>query len=272
MLNHKDIVVSEVENAGILQRCGQEGFDYVINPYVGCPNPCKYCYASFMRRFSHHKEGWGEFIDVKNCSKTNWSKAEGKDILIGSVTECYNFFEKKYQNTRKILKNLSKIDCNVLIMTKSSLILRDVDILKTMKNVKVAVSISTLDQQLADDIEPQFSIKERLDTISKLHKAGIFTIVNISPIMPYITNPFEIMEKTLNFADQYIFESLNLRNEFKPAMINYMYGKACKEGDLFALYNKIYRQSDFSYFADLSKQLQNYCVERNINFIDKIQK
>ena len=65
MEQFKNIVVKEQDVASVLVPCKQEEYDYVINPYTGCPNPCKYCYASFMRRFSHHQEAWGEFIDIK---------------------------------------------------------------------------------------------------------------------------------------------------------------------------------------------------------------
>lgn len=71
--------------------------DYVINPYVGCPHACKYCYASFMKRFIGHNEKWGDFIDIKECDKPiNIKKLSGKSVFISSVTDCYNQFEEKY--------------------------------------------------------------------------------------------------------------------------------------------------------------------------------
>ena len=58
------------------------GSDYVINPYIGCPHACKYCYASFMRRFTGHKESWGEFLDIKKCDeKINKSNLGGRTYL-----------------------------------------------------------------------------------------------------------------------------------------------------------------------------------------------
>lgn len=97
--------------------------DYVINPYVGCPHACKYCYASFMKRFTKHEEKWGDFIDIKECDKPiDIKKLNGKSLFISSVTDCYNQFEEKYMITRKILEQLVDADCRITISTKSNLI------------------------------------------------------------------------------------------------------------------------------------------------------
>ena len=76
--------------------------DYVINPYVGCPHGCKYCYACFMKRFTKHDEEWGTFIDIKHCSKPiSKKKLEGKTIFLSSVTDCYNplYYAKHIKTT-----------------------------------------------------------------------------------------------------------------------------------------------------------------------------
>lgn len=81
--------------------------DFVINPYIGCPHGCKYCYACFMKRFTGHNEPWGTFIDIKQCAKQiNKAKLSGKSVFLSSVTDCYNPFEEKYCITRKILEQL----------------------------------------------------------------------------------------------------------------------------------------------------------------------
>lgn len=73
--------------------------------------------------------------------QTNNSKLKGKSVFLSSVTDCYNPYEEKYETTRKILEQLVSIDCELGISTKSSLILRDIDLLKQCKNLKVSVSI-----------------------------------------------------------------------------------------------------------------------------------
>ncbi len=80
---------------------------YAINPYIGCPHACKYCYASFMKRFTNHLEAWGEFIDVKRCNKRiDLGKIAGKNVFMSTATDCYNPYEARYGITRSILEQL----------------------------------------------------------------------------------------------------------------------------------------------------------------------
>lgn len=126
-----EIIEKQIQVNDYLTKSNLPASDYVINPYAGCPHGCKYCYASFMKRFTGHKEDWGTFVDIKQCNKKiNAKKIENKRVFLSSVTDCYNQFEGKYQLTRNILKQLVNIDCELSISTKSKLILRDIDLLK----------------------------------------------------------------------------------------------------------------------------------------------
>ena len=147
------MIVNEVTVNDYLTKSNLPASDYVINPYVGCPHGCKYCYASFMKRFTGHKEDWGTFIDIKKCNKKiNIKKLENKTVFLSSVTDCYNKFEEKYKLTRKILRQLVNANCYLNISTKSKLILRDLDLLKQMKNLTVSMSINTLDENFKNDM------------------------------------------------------------------------------------------------------------------------
>lgn len=126
--------VKEITVKDYLTKSNLPTIDYVINPYVGCPHGCKYCYASFMKRFTGHDEEWGTFIDIKRCDKKiDVKKLENKSLFISSVTDCYNEYEEKYEITRDILKQLIDVNVDITISTKSKLILRDLDILKKLK-------------------------------------------------------------------------------------------------------------------------------------------
>lgn len=125
------MVVNEINVMDYLTKSNLPASDFVINPYVGCTHGCKYCYASFMKRFTGHKENWGDFIDIKRCNKKiDLKKISGKNVFLSSVTDCYNQYEKDYYITRNILEQLVNSDCNLSISTKSKLILRDIDLLK----------------------------------------------------------------------------------------------------------------------------------------------
>ena len=132
--------VKLIEVKDYLVKSNVKVVDFTINPYVGCPHACKYCYASFMKRFTNHdNEEWGTFIDIKQCKKPiSVKKLHGKTVFMSSVTDCYNPYEAKYCITQNILKQLLGIDCNIIIVTKSSLVLRDLNVLKQFKSIKVA--------------------------------------------------------------------------------------------------------------------------------------
>ena len=207
-----NMVEKEVVVKDLVTKSNLPSSDYVINSYVGCPHGCRYCYACFMKRFTNHSEPWGSFIDIKRCDKPiSKKKLQGKSVFLSSVTDCYNPFEEKYENTRKILEQLISIDCELNISTKSQLILRDIDLLKQCKNLKVSVSVNTLDEQFKNDMDHASSIKKRLETIETLHENGIYTVLFKAPIFPGITDYKEIIVKTHRFVDEYWFENLNLR-------------------------------------------------------------
>ena len=181
------------------------------------------------------------------------------------MTDCYNPFEEKYKNTQKILKQLIDIDCELSISTKSNLILRDIDLLKQCKKLKVCISINTLDEQFKNDMDHASSISERLKTLKILHENGIFTIVFMSPIFPGITNFQKIIEKTKNNADEYWFENLNLRGSYKQDILNYI---ETSYPQWIELYKDIYIKGDMQYWHNLSVEIENYCHINAVNYIN----
>lgn len=260
------IIEKEIHVNDYLTKSNLPASDYVINPYVGCPHGCKYCYASFMKRFTGHKEDWGTFIDIKKCDKKiNIQKLENKNVFLSSVTDCYNKFEEKYELTRKILKQLVNANCYLSISTKSKLILRDLDLLKQIKNITVSMSINTLDEDFRKDMDNASSIQERLNTLKELHKNGIHTVLFMSPIFPYITNFKEIIEVSKEYIDEYWFENLNLRGDYKTRILFYIQDKY---PEFINEYNNIYIKGNKQYWKDLSKQIKEYCENNKVKYIN----
>ena len=261
-----NIIEKEIEVKDYLTKSNLPASHYVINPYVGCPHGCKYCYASFMKRFTGHKEEWGTFIDIKKCDKKiNTKKLENKTVFLSSVTDCYNKFEEKYQITRNILEQLINVNCNLNISTKSKLILRDLDLLKQMNNLIVSISINTLDENFKNDMDNASLIKERLETLKELHYNGIYTVLFMSPIFPYITNFKEIIEASKQYVNEYWFENLNLRGDYKTKILFYIQEKY---PELIDKYNNIYIRGNKQYWYDLSKEIQAYCENNNVKYIN----
>lgn len=260
------MIIKNIEVNDYLTKSNLPASDYVINTYVGCTHGCKYCYASFMKRFTGHNEEWGEFIDIKHCDKKiNLKKISKKNVFLSSVTDCYNELEEKNLITRNILEQLVNSDCYLSISTKSKLILRDIDILKKIKNLTVSMSINTLDEKFRDDMDNASSIKDRLETLKKLHENSIYTVLFMSPIFPYITEWKEIIEMSKEFIDEYWFENLNLRGNYKTYILNYI-----KENysNIYPKYLEIYNNKDNSYWESLAKEINKYCDENNIKYIN----
>lgn len=260
----KEIQIKEINVEDYLTKSKLPSADYVINPYIGCTHSCKYCYASFMKRFTGHKEEWGDFIDVKICNKPiNINKIKGKEVFLSSVTDCYNELEKKYEITRKILGEIKNVECTINISTKSKLILRDLDLLKECKNLIVSMSINTLNEEFRSDMDMASSIEERLLTLKKLHENGIYTVLFMSPIFPYITDFKEIIELSESFIDEYWFENLNLRGSYKKYILEYINGKY---PELYNEYANIYINGDKNYWRNLSLEIEQFCNLKNIKF------
>lgn len=258
------MIVKTINTNNYVSKSNLPASDYVINPYVGCPHGCKYCYASFMKRFTNHSEPWGEFIDIKKCDKKiDINKLSGKRVFMSSVTDCYNEYEKEYMLTRKILEELTSSDCILNISTKSNLILRDLDILKRIKNLEVSFSINTLDENFKNDMDKGSSIKERLEALKVLHENGIRTVLFMSPIFPYLTDCISIIEESKSYVDEFWFENLNLRGEYKKVILDYIKSKYPK---YYKEYINIYLNNDNTYWEVLGDSLNEYCNSHNIKY------
>ena len=258
--------IKEINVNDYLTKSNLPSSDYVINPYIGCSHGCKYCYASFMKRFTGHKEKWGDFVDVKRCDKKmSLKKISKKNVFLSSVTDCYNKLEEKYLITRGILEQLVDSDCYLSISTKSKLILRDIDLLKKIKNLSVSISINTLNEKFRSDMDDASTIEERLITLKKLHENGIYTVLFMSPIFPYLTEWKEIIERTKDYVDEYWFENLNLRGDYKKEIIEYIknnYIELCPK------YLDIFIKKNDDYWINLSNEIENYCKKEKIKHVN----
>lgn len=255
-----------IEVRDYLTKSNLPASDYVINPYVGCPHGCKYCYAGFMKRFTGHDEEWGTFIDIKHCEKpVNVNKLKGKTVFLSSVTDCYNKFEEKYCITQNILKQLINAECSIGISTKSSLILRDIDLLKQLNCLTVSISINTLDEHFRNDMDNADSISDRLNALKTLHDSGICTVLFMSPIFPEITDYRKIIEKSRDFVDEYWFENLNLRGSYKAVIMNYIKEKYPQH---ISLYNEIYQKGSMNYWESLALEIEDYCNKNSVKHIN----
>jgi len=164
-------------------------FDYAVNSYVGCQHGCTYCYARFMKRFTGHKEPWGEFVDVKinapSLLKHEIDKMPPGRVWVSGVCDPYQPLETAYELTRKCLEILIQYGWPITVQTKSPLVLRDIDLFKKSDKIEVGLSVTSADDEIRKLFEPGApSIKERIKALEELHLAGIRTYAMIAPMLP----------------------------------------------------------------------------------------
>ncbi|MDR2808800.1 MAG: radical SAM protein [Spirochaetaceae bacterium] len=260
------VAINEIEVKNILTKTGVPAGDYVINPYIGCPHKCMYCYADFMKRFTTHKEKWGDFLDVKIYNKKmKLDTLNGRKVLFSTVTDAYNNYEQKYQVTRKLLEQFINTNIKISILTKSDLVLRDIDIFKQIPGITVGISLNTLDDTIRKKLEPRASsIEKRLNAIKTLYTEGIYTYIFLSPMFPGITDFKEIINRSRSYTNEFWFENLNLRGAFRFAVLEYI-GKNHQE--LMPLYDEIYKWKNNEYWWILEKEIETFGIENKIKCV-----
>lgn len=163
------------------------GLDYSLNPYRGCEHNCAYCYAPNVLNVSRDK--WGTFVSPRmNIPRVLSDELRRKKpgvIGLSTVSDPYQPIEKKYRLTRYCLEQLCRHDFPVSIQTKSDLVLRDLDLLRTQSHFEVGITLTTFDDNERLVLEPRSSsIDDRLKVLQKLGEENIKTFVFLGPIFP----------------------------------------------------------------------------------------
>jgi len=241
------MIIREVQTKTILSI--SKIHDYVINPYTGCQHACSYCYARFMKRFTGHKEPWGEFVDVKinapDLLPKEIIKKKRGEVWVSGVCDPYQPLEAKYSLTRKCLEVLAQHDWPVIIQTRAPLVLRDMDIIKEAYNFQVGFSITTADDSIRKLFEPKAPpIQDRIMALQKLHQAGIKTYAMIAPILPGAERLTELLNGKVDYL---LIDRMNY---------NYTDGIYRKYG----MEDKL----SYNYFYQTANELSSRCTEYGI--------
>lgn len=257
--------VQEIQSKSILSKSNLPVCDYSVNPYVGCAHACRYCYASFMKRFTNHSEPWDAFVDAKNWPVLRHpERYRGKELFIGSVTDPYQPAEETYERTRTLLEQLQDSGAKLSIQTKSDLVLRDLDLLQTFPDVRVGFSINTLDEGFRQDMDHAVSIERRLAAMQAVHAAGIRTTCFISPIFPGITDVRAIIERVKRICNLVWLENLNLRGSYRAAIFAYL---RAHHPELLPIYQSIYGKGDRSYWEQLDQDIRDYTSATGLTYL-----
>ncbi|MDD5234260.1 MAG: radical SAM protein [Syntrophales bacterium] len=183
------MIIREILAKAILSK--SQVYEYALNPYVGCGHDCSYCYARFMKRFTGHRERWGDFVDVKINAPELLAAEVGKKrpgrVWISGVCDPYQPLERKYRITGRCLEILTASGWPFTVQTKSALVLRDLEILKKARknDIEVGFSIATADDGIRKIFEPVASpIEKRIEALGTIRENGIRTFAMIAPLLP----------------------------------------------------------------------------------------
>ncbi len=257
--------IREVEVKSVMTKSNLPVSDFSVNPYVGCAHACKYCYASFMKRFTNHPEPWGEFVDVKYWPEIrNPGKYAGKEAFFGSVTDCYQPCEARYGRTRALLEQLQGSGISISIATKSDLVLRDLDLIRTFPGARVSFSINTLDEEFRREMDRGVSIERRLAAMKECYDAGVQTTCFISPIFPGITDVTEIMDAAKDQCNLVWLENLNLRGDYRVRILDWIHEH---HPELDGLYQEIYSKRSRAYWTELDEKVREYTAREGMPYL-----
>lgn len=206
------LLIKEVIAKSILSKSGIPGATYCVNPYTGCSHACGYCYASFMKKYTGHTEPWGNFVDVKinapEVLQRQLKRAPKGSVMISSVTDAYQPVESRYKITRQCLESLLPYQFPVDILTKSPLVLRDMDLIRQFADIEVGMTITTDDEKIRKIFEPNAPpIEARIQALKTLYENGIKTYVFIGPVLPM--GPEALCKRILPYVNHVLIDRMN---------------------------------------------------------------
>jgi DNA repair photolyase len=169
---------------------GRPGRAWGLNSYAGCLHDCAYCYVPDLLRVQ--RERWGSYVLVKRNLPTvlqaEMRRKEPRRVLVGGATDVYQPVEREQRVTRACLEVLARHDWPVRLITRSPLVVRDVDLLRRFSDLEVGLSVPTLDDRARAAVEPGApTIAHRLEALRALSAAGLDTFVNYAPAYPFTT-------------------------------------------------------------------------------------
>lgn len=260
----------EVHAKTLLSPCGLPEFEYSVNPYTGCAHGCRYCYARFMGKYYHPREEWGSFVDVKvnapEALRKDLARNKPGRIFFSSVTDCYQPMEARYLLSERLLQAIRDSGYPVSILTKSSLVQRDLKLISGIKNCDLGMTICFLGESDRKAWEPGASpIQERLETLRKFSDIGVKTYAFFGPILPGISDR-NLPELFRRFAEtgtpEVIVDRLNIKSgNLEPIL------KTIKENypELLPRYQELFqRGGDGGYYSGLKPEIERVAEENRL--------
>jgi DNA repair photolyase len=238
------------------------------NPYGGCEHGCLYCYANYMVPGRSDYEAWGNYVEIREYPNLDIPKNTGsKQLIFSSACDAYQPCEREIGSTRKIMEAIHESDLKIQILTKSDLVLRDLDLFKKMKSVEIGFSIALSDRE-AKLFEPGATLPSaRIKALKELKAANLNTYVFIAPIFPYLTDVIGLVDQLKDAVDYFMFDSFNLSNPQNRLRILRLIKNHYP--DLYQEYLNIFHYQDKTYYRKLKDTIISHTsrLKAKVNYI-----
>lgn len=202
------------DNAGpILYPCSVEGIKYQFDPYVGCSHQCCYCYALVRDSYDWCNEiSW--YANMTHRLSNEMKKIDPQVIYMGWYSDPYQPIEGETQLTRDALSQFVQYGFSVSLLTKSTLVARDIDLLTAMPKSSVGISVSFIDEEVRSFFEAgTCQTRRRIAVLEKLRAAGIRTYALVCPVIPFVTDTNAIVRAVAPHAESVWIYRLRIRDE-----------------------------------------------------------
>lgn len=252
-------------NRPLLQPCTLPDLNYQVDPYIGCEHYCYYCYVLPQAETDWKKE-IGIHADFTTRLKKELSRIPSQTIYMGWHTDPYQPCEADCLQTRQVLERLLENGFSASILTKSDLVLRDIDLLQSMEKAAVSVSVAFNDEDVRRCFEASTkATSARISALQQLKAAGIQTAALICPVIPYITDVPPLIDLLADATDRIWIYDLNIVNRSDPNWQNIERIIQTHFPDLKAQIETVVFSKDHPYWKTLRQSLQTIQEERKMN-------
>jgi len=257
--------VSVCSSRPILSSCGLKDIEYQVDTYVGCEHYCYYCYA-----LPQAETDWSKEIlihnDIGNQLGKELDKIPSQTIYMGYHTDPYQPCEAEYLQTRKVLELFLKNGFSASILTKSDLVVRDIDILTKMNNAAISVSVAFNDNQTRRLFEANtIDTEKRIEALNKLKKAGVRTGALLCPVIPFITDAIQMIDMLEPYADVIWIYGLSINDHLGQNWLNIQEILISYPPNLIEQIEQVIFSKDHRYWAELRESLEMLRKDRKLN-------
>ena len=257
--------VSVCKNRPILSSCGLKDIEYQVDTYIGCEHYCYYCYALLQAETDWSKEIL-IYNDIVDQLSKELDKIQPQTVYMGYHSDPYQPCEAEYRQTRKVLELFLKKGFSASILTKSDLVVRDIEILKEMNDAAISVSVAFNDNQTRRLFEANtIDTEKRIEALNNLKEAGIRTGALLCPIIPFITDAIQLIDMLEPCADVIWIYGLSIDDRSDQNWLNIQKILSSQSPNLIGQIEPVIFSKNHSYWAELRESLEMLKKDRKLN-------